>query len=109
QNYSGRRIGPVAASETMQVRKARAISFKSEHRAIARIAPKLRRPIQNITRQHQSAQRTGSVPVSVVAELRERREHVQIRKTSAICVDFENRSIARTPAERRRPIQRVYR
>ena len=49
-NPASRISSVAAASETIQVRKTRAIGVDGEHRAIARTAATLRRPIQGVAR-----------------------------------------------------------
>ena len=50
EKQSGIRQSSVAVSETMQVRKARAIGVKGEHRAISQTASTGRRPKQGVAK-----------------------------------------------------------
>jgi hypothetical protein len=63
----------------MHVRKTRAIGIHGEHRASARTATIIRRPIKGVARKHQTAQRTGSIAVGKIRR-KSCRKTMQVRE-----------------------------
>src|SRR5439155_23867669 len=92
------RISSLDGIETVQVRKPRAIGIDGEHRARARTAAIIGRPIQGIARYNQSRPRISSVAAS---------ETVQDPETRAISIDGEHRAGTPTAAIGRCPIPDV--
>src|SRR6266581_527352 len=68
--------------ETMQGCKTPAMRVHLEHRAIARTAALLRRPIQGVARQNQSGNRKNSIAVGILTgrNMPSRRKTMQGRK-----------------------------
>src|SRR6266404_988555 len=59
------RIGLIKCCETMQGSKTGAVAVDLDHRAIARTAAIIRRPIQSLARQKQIAKRMSAVTVGI--------------------------------------------
>src|ERR1039457_1130711 len=91
-----------AESETMHVRKTRAIGVDLEHCAFARTTARSHRPIQGAARYDQCGNWISSVAVGSTKRCR---EIMHVRKTRAIGVDLEHRANARTAALICRSIQ----